>query len=71
MKDIKTSIIIPSYNGLELLKECIEAIRKYTPEKYEIIVVDNGSEDRTTKYCLREKNPVDIPSEEQRISSSM
>jgi GT2 family glycosyltransferase len=55
MKDIKTSIIIPSYNGLELLKECIEAIRKYTPEKYEIIVVDNGSEDRTTKYCLREK----------------
>ena len=55
MNNIKTSIIIPSYNGLELLRECVEAIRSYTHEDYEIIVVDNGSEDGTPQYCLREK----------------
>ncbi|WNQ12882.1 glycosyltransferase family 2 protein [Paenibacillus aurantius] len=51
----KTSIIIPTYNGLELLIECITAIRAYTPEPYELIVVDNGSEDGTVKFCRQEK----------------
>lgn len=49
-----TSIIIPSYNGLHLLISCIEAIREYTLELYEIIVVDNGSSDGTVEYCIRE-----------------
>ncbi|GGH34105.1 glycosyltransferase family 2 protein [Paenibacillus segetis] len=49
-----TSIIIPSYNGLHLLTSCVEAIRLHTFEKYEIIVVDNGSSDGTAEYCLRE-----------------
>lgn len=50
-----TSMIIPSYNGLELLKECVDAIRVHTPEAYEIIVVDDGSTDGTAGYCIREK----------------
>jgi GT2 family glycosyltransferase len=52
---IATSIIIPSYNGKELVQSCVESIRKHTKEPYEIIVVDNGSEDRTIEYCLDEK----------------
>ncbi|GAB6991516.1 glycosyltransferase family 2 protein [Paenibacillus pini] len=50
-----TSIIIPTYNGLHLLKTCIESIRTYTSEPYEIIVVDNASTDGTSQYCIREK----------------
>jgi GT2 family glycosyltransferase len=46
-----TSIIIPTYNGLPLLAECVEAIQKYTDVPYEIIVVDNGSIDGTTSFC--------------------
>lgn len=50
-----TSIIIPTYNGLGLLKVCIEAIRSYTEEPYEIIVVDNASKDGTDAYCRANK----------------
>ena len=52
-----TSIVIPTYNGLSLLKPCVEAIRTYTAEStpYEIIVVDNGSTDGTAEYCAMER----------------
>ncbi|MEX2415464.1 MAG: glycosyltransferase, partial [Paenibacillaceae bacterium] len=41
----KTSIIIPTFNGRELLKNCIYSIKQHTEQPYEIIVVDNGSSD--------------------------
>lgn len=50
-----TSIIIPTYNGLHLLAPCVAAIRQYTETPYEIIVVDNGSEDDTASFCLKER----------------
>lgn len=46
-----TSIIIPTYNALPLLRSCVESIRAYTPLPYEIIVVDNASSDGTDAYC--------------------
>ncbi|KKO54276.1 glycosyltransferase family 2 protein [Paenibacillus sp. DMB20] len=49
-----TSIIIPTYNGRELLKDCIYSIKKYTDKPYEIIVVDNGSTDGTADVCRQE-----------------
>ncbi|OCT14002.1 glycosyl transferase family 2 [Paenibacillus pectinilyticus] len=50
-----TSIIIPTYNGLSLLRACVASIRKHTAVPYEIIVVDNGSTDGTLAYCRRMK----------------
>lgn len=51
-----TSIIIPSYNGLPLLTRCVDSIRANTSadSPYEIIVVDNGSDDGTAEYGERE-----------------
>ena len=49
-----TSIIIPTFNGLALLKACVASIRKHTAVPYEIIVVDNGSQDGTLTYCQHE-----------------
>ena len=43
----KVSIIIPVYNGYEYTQKCIQSIRQYTKGAYEIIVVDNGSTDKT------------------------
>lgn len=41
------SIIIPTRNGEKLVRQCIESIRKKTTyEPYEILLVDNGSDDR-------------------------
>lgn len=51
----KTSIVIPTYNGKEMLKDCIYAIRQHTPESVELIVVDNGSADGTADLCRQEK----------------
>lgn len=45
-----TSIIIPSYNELENVKQCIESINNYTDLPYEIIVVDNNSSDGIKNY---------------------
>ncbi|MEB3100438.1 glycosyltransferase family 2 protein [Ferviditalea candida] len=50
-----TSIIIPTYNGKELLAGCIRSIREHTGVPHQIIVVDNGSTDGTAEFCLQEK----------------
>ncbi|MDM0081949.1 glycosyltransferase family 2 protein [Variovorax sp. J31P179] len=40
------SLIIPTRNAVELVRQCIESIqRKTTYPRYEIILVDNGSDD--------------------------
>lgn len=49
------SLIIPTRNGLDLLENCIESITgKTTYENYEILVVDNGSDDPGTLTYLNE-----------------
>lgn len=50
-----TSIIIPNYNGLQHLKPCIKSILSHTSAPYEIIVVDNGSNDGSLDYCIRQR----------------
>jgi GT2 family glycosyltransferase len=49
------SIIIPTYNGLRYLQDCIASIRAQTPFPHEIIVVDNGSDDGTVEFCRNER----------------
>ncbi len=49
------SIIIPTRNGVALLKQCIDSIvAKTTYSNYEILVVDNGSDDAATLAYLQE-----------------
>lgn len=45
-----TSIVIPSFNQRDLLRQCLESVQAFTPEPHEIIVVDNGSDDGTEDY---------------------
>ena len=43
------TLIIPSRNGLQLIRRCVESIReKTTYPNYEILIVDNGSDDPAT-----------------------
>jgi GT2 family glycosyltransferase len=42
------SIIIPTWNNWDFLHQCIQSIIKYT-KNYELVIVDNGSEDETVK----------------------
>ncbi|MFC5702243.1 glycosyltransferase family 2 protein [Cohnella faecalis] len=47
----RASIIIPTFNRLDLLIRCVASIRNYTDIPHEIIVVDNGSTDGTADWC--------------------
>lgn len=44
---IKISVIIPAYNAEQYIKQCIECCLKQTFQDYEIIVVNDGSLDKT------------------------
>lgn len=46
----KTTICIVNYKTLDLTRLCLRSIRKYTQRPYEIIVVDNNSQDASTEY---------------------
>ena len=48
---IKFSIVVPVYNVEEYLSECVESLIRQTYEAYEIILVDDGSTDRSGSIC--------------------
>ncbi|MBV9124103.1 MAG: glycosyltransferase [Planctomycetes bacterium] len=45
-----TSIIILTYNQLPYTQLCVDSVRHYTDEPYELVFVDNGSTDGTLEY---------------------
>ena len=47
----KVSIVILNYNSGQLLLDCVESITNTDYENYEIIVVDNASNDNSHKEC--------------------
>lgn len=49
------SIIIPVYNQAEHLANCLASIKKQTYDNYEIIVVNDGSEDKVIKVIKKFK----------------
>ena len=44
------SIVIPHYQTSDLARLCLRAIRRLTDHPYEVIVVDNHSEDGSLEY---------------------
>jgi GT2 family glycosyltransferase len=58
MKKISASVIIPSYNAVKHLPELIYALSSQTLKPLEIIIVDDGSTDKTEEVvtALEKKN---------------
>ena len=50
MINMKVLIIIVNYNGLNLLKKHMGSVLKTEYSNYDVLVVDNGSEDESVKY---------------------
>lgn len=48
MEEKQVTVIIPNYNGRQLLKKCIETLERQTV-RFRLIVVDNGSTDKSTE----------------------
>lgn len=45
------SIIVPVYNVEKYITECLESIRKQTYKEIEVILVDDGSTDKSSEIC--------------------
>ena len=54
----EVSVIIPNYNGLKFMDECIRSLNAQTYPNFRTLVVDNGSTDGSVEW-LKEKQ---IPS---------
>lgn len=50
-KELALSIVIPVYNAESYIVPCVESIFRQTFSNYEIIIVDDGSTDRSGKLC--------------------
>ncbi len=46
---VKVSVVIPAYNEEDVIRGCIESVLKNNFKNMEIIVVDDGSKDRTVE----------------------
>src|SRR4051794_17251777 len=44
------TVVIPSWNGCDLLRDCLEALARQSVQPQGIIVVDNASSDGTAEY---------------------
>ena len=49
----EVSVIIPNFNGKKYLKDCLDALLMQDFPSFEIVVVDNGSEDGSIPYLSR------------------
>ena len=53
--DIKSliTIIVPIYNGELFLSACIESVRRQSYPHWELLLIDDGSSDRSAEICER------------------
>jgi GT2 family glycosyltransferase len=63
---ILISIVILTRNQLPLTQACLESIRRYTREPYELILVDNGSTDGTLDYLRSQPDVILIENGENK-----
>ena len=47
---VRVSIIIPHWNGIDILSECLNSLANTKHNSYEIIVVDNASTDGSQSW---------------------
>lgn len=49
--NVYISVIVPVYNSIQWLQECIESVLNQTFKDFELILVDDGSTDGSEKMC--------------------
>lgn len=60
---MEVSIVIPTYNRADILRECLERLlkQKFVKDEYEIIIIDDGSTDSTAEVVENVKKTSKIP----------
>lgn len=56
----KVTVVIPNYNGIAFMDKCLSCLLKQNYSDFQIIVVDNASEDNSELILNEYKNELDI-----------
>ena len=56
MENLKFSILIPSYNGADIISDALDSILAQDYKNYEVIVSDDASQDDTEKVVRSYKD---------------
>lgn len=56
-EEIKVTIIIPNYNGLAFMEPCFKALKAQDYQKFQVLVVDNGSTDGSVEWLKEHQVP--------------
>ena len=56
----EVTVVIPNYNGIGYLKDCLDTLREQSCKRYSTILVDNGSEDGSVAFVQAEYPWVEI-----------
>ncbi|HEV2863872.1 MAG TPA: glycosyltransferase [Pyrinomonadaceae bacterium] len=66
----RVAVIIPTKNGLNVLKACVASLERTTYKNYEVVIIDNESDDpRTLEYLRQTPHRVlRIPNSEGKFS---
>ena len=57
MMSKKVTIVIPNYNGLAFMEDCMAALEAQTCKEFEVLVVDNGSTDGSAQWLKEREIP--------------
>lgn len=56
MKKIEVTVLMPVYNGAEFIREAIESVLKQTFTSFELLIIDDGSDDNSTSIIRSYKD---------------
>jgi len=47
---MKTTVVIPNYNGIKFIEDCIQALKEDKSAEFKVCIVDNGSTDGSLEW---------------------
>ncbi|EHO17175.1 hypothetical protein HMPREF9623_00774 [Stomatobaculum longum] len=56
-EDARVTVVIPNYNGMKYLPQCIAALRRQTERDFSLLVMENGSTDGSAEWLREEGIP--------------
>lgn len=54
------SVVIPTYNRADLLKECLQSLAEQTFQSFEVLVCDDGSTDNTAEVVMSFQGQLEV-----------
>ena len=74
MNQPSVSVIVAAYNAEKYLERCLDSIRSQLFESFEVIIVDDGSSDKTLEiarlFCYRDSRFIVIHTENRGVASA-